>query len=1003
MRNLAIFPLLCLCLVSRAGTVDPTYTFSDFTDHPLNVSRVTLTPLARDAYYSGSILSTKPLVYTKAAYPTLTNGTFTATNLVNGYAYRVEIADSYQTTTVTNYFGTNVTGSVDAADYLTPMLGLEQGVVVRAFFESTPAETGSATNVFFLASTNITPSTSGGSNVFTVTGQVPLATAAVTATNNANQVEIPNSFTNGAIAYVRTNGNDTTARLGRVDLPFASPAAAYAAAPAYSTIKLGIGRWTWSNVDITNVTVLGEDRFASILVYSNSNHGWRTRGTVTFDGISVVPNYTNAALTYTFRPVTGTLRIINCGAVFGQSDIIFSDAGSTAISVELLNNAWLDSPWDTFNGFCGYNSTYRLQNNTWNLRYDPTFGEYGHEWLRNIHGYNVYASGNTVVITNHGVSKLISGTDLSRSYFVGNTLIAPGASLFTPDALTLPPFMAGNYVIVNDSVGKQRQPVARIPELRLFSPWDNEASIVATNKSAAYRGQTIAVAGAGSSAVNGLYVLESDGNVIDNNFFSSQRIYTNTSNNRLKLGVALTNQHPNTYVIATNAVAAGTHPDNWTQLYTSVDFATWDQAGGALPVPVASNYWPALTLYVDSDLETTNVTIRGSGDYSRAFLLLEDVSEIGSQGTLLVVVTNQSAGRVFSINDAGDVVASRVSAGTFTSGGQTLTTTGFFGTGSGLTNIPATAMAGGSQGQVVTWHVSGAIWSNPPASGGSFTLTMNPNQFGQAGGTTNFISGATTTNINHWKTLVLRSEDAANDITVTNHSQKLKINSTANPYTADTEIGEDIKARTFYGVSNNITGGISAGSITATSVTNSGGTASRIVIHDANKKLIGATASGAVPIDADGTATTFAQINSLGNVITTNAATLTSSTFLVGNGARGASAQAGYTTSTVATNPPMAGAWAGPTNTLAMKPNGEYPVYPTATDCAITNLSNGNGWATVGFSNSSASTIVVRLTDARIRIIGPASTNALNIPSGKVGFVSGLVNTWTNAMTGVQQ
>lgn len=139
----------------------------------------------------------------------------------------------------------------------------------------------------------------------------------------------------------------------------------------------------------------------------------------------------------------------------------------------------------------------------------------------------------------------------------------------------------------------------------------------------------------------------------------------------------------------------------------------------------------------------------------------------------------------------------------------------YTGSGSGLTSIPASAMAGGSQGQVVTWHGSGAIWSNPPA-GGSFTLTMNPNQFGTSGGTTNFISGAATTNINHWKTLVLRSEDAANDITVTNHSQKLKINSTANPYTADTEVGEDIKARTFYGGSNNITGGISAGSLTAT-------------------------------------------------------------------------------------------------------------------------------------------------------------------------------------------
>ena len=137
----------------------------------------------------------------------------------------------------------------------------------------------------------------------------------------------------------------------------------------------------------------------------------------------------------------------------------------------------------------------------------------------------------------------------------------------------------------------------------------------------------------------------------------------------------------------------------------------------------------------------------------------------------------------------------------------------YTGSGSGLSSVPATAMAGGSQGQVVTWHGSGAIWSNPPAGGSTFTLTMNPNQFAQAGGTTNIKSGATMTNVNQWGNFVLRSEDASNDITVTNHSQKLKINSTANPYAADTEIGEDIKTRTFYGGSNNITGGISAGSI----------------------------------------------------------------------------------------------------------------------------------------------------------------------------------------------
>jgi len=160
----------------------------------------------------------------------------------------------------------------------------------------------------------------------------------------------------------------------------------------------------------------------------------------------------------------------------------------------------------------------------------------------------------------------------------------------------------------------------------------------------------------------------------------------------------------------------------------------------------------------------------------------------------------------------------------------------YTGSGSGLSGVPATAMAGGSQGQVVTWHGSGAIWSNPPAGGGSFTLTMNPNQFAQAGGTTNIKSGATLTNINQWGNFVLRSEDAANDITVTNHSQKLKINSTANPYAADTEVGEDIKARTFYGTSNNITGGIRTAVLSITGAETNSSLTGGVIAADSNGK-----------------------------------------------------------------------------------------------------------------------------------------------------------------------
>ena len=85
---------------------------------------------------------------------------------------------------------------------------------------------------------------------------------------------------------------------------------------------------------------------------------------------------------------------------------------------------------------------------------------------------------------------------------------------------------------------------------------------------------------------------------------------------------------------------------------------------------------------------------------------------------------------------------------------------------------------------------------------------------------------------------------------------------------------------------------------TATSITNSALTASRIVMSDANKKEISATASGAVPIDADGTATTIAQLNALtGSWIFTNNTTA-NATFL-------ATVTATNVTATVSVNTPI--------------------------------------------------------------------------------------------------
>lgn len=114
----ALFLLAAFLLVPAAraaDTVDVYYRFADYTDTPLNVRRVTITAIGPSVEYaSTTYLSQKPIYYSAATWPTLTNGYLTATNLLTGYAYRVAFSDGYGEPTITNYFGTNLSGTVGA-------------------------------------------------------------------------------------------------------------------------------------------------------------------------------------------------------------------------------------------------------------------------------------------------------------------------------------------------------------------------------------------------------------------------------------------------------------------------------------------------------------------------------------------------------------------------------------------------------------------------------------------------------------------------------------------------------------------------------------------------------------------------------------------------------------------------------------------------------------------------------------------------------------------------
>jgi len=117
-------PLLCFllfafCFSGWAGTVDATYTFTDFQLTAQAVRRVTQTPLEPFADYNGAILSAAP-----RSIVTGTNGSVTFSNTVAGYSYRVTLDTPYGSTVRTSGYPANLSGPVNGRDWLGEQKGM---------------------------------------------------------------------------------------------------------------------------------------------------------------------------------------------------------------------------------------------------------------------------------------------------------------------------------------------------------------------------------------------------------------------------------------------------------------------------------------------------------------------------------------------------------------------------------------------------------------------------------------------------------------------------------------------------------------------------------------------------------------------------------------------------------------------------------------------------------------------------------------------------------------
>lgn len=110
-KILALLALIPLPLF--AGTVDPSYTFTDFNLTAQAVRKVTQTPLQPFADYNGAILTANPVSQTTSGA-----GSVTFSNTVAGYAYRIEIATAYGSTVRTCGYPASVSGPVNGRDYL---------------------------------------------------------------------------------------------------------------------------------------------------------------------------------------------------------------------------------------------------------------------------------------------------------------------------------------------------------------------------------------------------------------------------------------------------------------------------------------------------------------------------------------------------------------------------------------------------------------------------------------------------------------------------------------------------------------------------------------------------------------------------------------------------------------------------------------------------------------------------------------------------------------------
>ena len=251
------FLIAVLLLAGRlhcsSQTVNATYNFADFTGSPQAVKRVQITPIQPIG-----LVGTNIVFPTTITRQTSTAGVLTVSNLYNGFSYRVILQDANGGSIgqLTNWFGTNVTGNVNASAYTVISTNLLNGSAAYSMAASDARFSKAltpGTNITFITNGASIAINAAGSSTIYATNVTGLGTAAYSNASAFYLASNPSAYVTASI----TNGLGSAAYSNAS--AFASSGVTNLTAGQLATLASALTNVAFTNIWVTNGINAGSD------------------------------------------------------------------------------------------------------------------------------------------------------------------------------------------------------------------------------------------------------------------------------------------------------------------------------------------------------------------------------------------------------------------------------------------------------------------------------------------------------------------------------------------------------------------------------------------------------------------------------------------------------------------------------------------------------------------------------------------------------------------------